>query len=211
MKIVPGVRCAAVVEVEEVERRILRGLFSDTAQLLSDDDADTEADDLAKMVGMSSGERPTDPAVLRLLPDADGQDPERAAEFRRLTEHDIRESKLANIRTALFTLGRTGHIELNEDETRAWSIALNDVRLVLATRLGLATDSDFEDMLSNIDNLDDSTAMTVNVYEFLTWAQDRFTTIMLEALPDGGDDDILGEDDLGRTDTGDTDQDVDDE
>lgn len=198
MKITPSARFTAIVEVEPVERRLLAGLFSDAAELLGGDDAETETDELAKLVGMSSGERPTDPAVLRLLPDVDAEDSERATEFRRLTERDIRESKLANFRTALFTLDRSGRAELTEEQARAWATALGDVRLILATRLGIATESDLENLLETLDEQPESTVMTVNVYELLTWAQDRITTILLEALPDLGEDDEAGGNDLGN-------------
>ncbi len=198
MKITPSARFTAIVEVEPVERRLLAGLFSDAAELLGGDDSETEADELAKLVGMSSGERPTDPAVLRLLPDVDAEDPEHAEEFRRLTERDIRESKLANFRTALFTLDRSGRAELTEEQARAWATALGDVRLILATRLGIATESDLENLLETLDQQPESTVMTVNVYELLTWAQDRITTILLEALPDLGEDDEAGGNDLGN-------------
>lgn len=198
MKITPSARFTAIVEVEPVERRLLAGLFSDAAELLGGDDAETETDELAKLVGMSSGERPTDPAVLRLLPDVDAEDSERATEFRRLTERDIRESKLANFRTALFTLDRSGRAELTEEQARAWATALGDVRLILATRLGIATESDLENLLETLDEQPESTVMTVNVYELLTWAQDRITTILLEALPDLGEDDKAGGNDLGN-------------
>lgn len=198
MKITPSARFTAIVEVEPVERRLLAGLFSDAAELLGGDDAETEADELAKLIGMSSGERPTDPAVLRLLPDVDAEDSERATEFRRLTERDIRESKLANFRTALFTLDRSGRAELTEEQARAWATALGDVRLILATPLGIATESDLENLLETLDEQPESTVMTVNVYELLTWAQDRITTILLEALPDLGEDDEAGGNDLGN-------------
>ena len=46
MKITPGIRSTAIIELEPVERRILSGLFSDAAELL-DDGAETEADELA--------------------------------------------------------------------------------------------------------------------------------------------------------------------
>ena len=198
MKITPSARFTAIVEVEPVERRLLAGLFSDAAELLGGDNSETDADELAKLVGMSSGERPTDPAVLRLLPDVDAEDSERATEFRRLTERDIRESKLANFRTALFTLDRSGRAELTEEQARAWATALGDVRLILATRLGIATESDLENLLETLDEQPESTVMTVNVYELLTWAQDRITTILLEALPDLGEDDEAGGNDLGN-------------
>ena len=148
------------------------------------------ADDLARLVGISSAERPEDPAVLRLLPDVDGDDAERSAEFRRLTEHDLRESKLANIRIALYDLSLTGRIELDEAHTRAWSMALNDVRLVLATRMSMASESDVEDLYAReaADELDDQQATMLTVYDFLTWAQERLTTILLSGLGTGAED-----------------------
>lgn len=197
MKITPGIRSTAIIELEPVERRLLGGLFSDAAELL-DDEAEIEEDELAKLVGMSSGERPTDPAVLRLLPDVDADDAERASEFRRLTERDIRESKLANLRTALFTLSRSSRTELTEDQTRSWATALGDVRLILATRLGIATDADLEHLLETIDEQPESTVMTVHVYELLTWAQDRITSILLETLSDLGEDDEDDDHDFGN-------------
>lgn len=181
MKVHAGTRHTAVLEIEDIERRIFRGLFTDVTKLLTD--GEKAADDLEAMVGLASGERPTDPAVLRLLPDASADDPEVSTEFRRLTEHDIRESKLANLRTALFTLGRTGRVELDKDQTQAWSMALNDVRLVLATRLGIATDADMEELNADNDNLDEATAMSVQVYDFLTWAQEHITSILMDTLP----------------------------
>ncbi len=192
MKIHSTPRHFAVIDLDTAERRLLTSLFSDTAALLADDK--TSADDTApaadaasteeweKMLGLSSGERPDDPAVLRLLPDVAADDPERSAEFRRLTEFDLREGKLANLRTALHSLAGTGRVELDEVGTRAWLIALTDVRLVIATRLGIATDDDFEDLYGREAELDERTAMMLSVYDFLTWAQERLADIMLADL-----------------------------
>ncbi|MGX6451201.1 DUF2017 family protein [Brevibacterium paucivorans] len=75
---------------------------------------------------------------------------------------------------------------------------MGDVRLILATRLGIATDADLEHLLETNDEQPESTVMTVHVYELLTWAQDRITSILLETLPDLGEDDEDGDNDLGN-------------
>lgn len=211
MKIHSTARAFAVLDLEPGEKHIFRSLLSDVAVMLGGKDEldalsgepedtspeagetgerEVSADDLARLVGISTAERPEDPAVLRLLPDVDGDDAERSAEFRRLTEHDLRESKLANIRIALYDLSLTGRIELDEAHTRAWSMALNDVRLVLATRMSMASESDVEDLYAReaADELDDQQATMLTVYDFLTWAQERLTTILLSGLGPGAAD-----------------------
>lgn len=211
MKIHSTARAFAVLDLEPGEKHIFRSLLSDVAVMLGGEDEldalsgepddaapeagetgerEVSADDLARLVGISTAERPEDPAVLRLLPDVDGDDAERSAEFRRLTEHDLRESKLANIRIALYDLSLTGRIELDEAHTRAWSMALNDVRLVLATRMSMASETDVEDLYAReaADELDDQQATMLTVYDFLTWAQERLTTILLSGLGSGAED-----------------------
>ncbi len=212
MKIHSTARAFAVLDLEPGEKHIFRSLLSDVAVMLGGEDEldapagepeaaaapeagesgarEVSADDLARLVGISTAERPEDPAVLRLLPDVDGDDAERSAEFRRLTEHDLRESKLANIRIALYDLSLTGRIELDEAHTRAWSMALNDVRLVLATRMSMASESDVEDLYAReaADELDDQQATMLTVYDFLTWAQERLTSILLSGLGPGAAD-----------------------
>lgn len=190
MKITPGPRGTARLDLSTAERNLFVSVFSDTAGLLGGGEDDrqesdglTEAEQLARLVGMGEAvDRPTDPALLRLLPDVDPDDPERSAEFRRLTDFDLRESKLANLRTALHSLGASGRIVLDDAAQRAWLTALTDVRLVVASRLGLETDADLDELYARADELPDSEAMLVTVYDFLTWAQERLAGILLDSL-----------------------------
>lgn len=188
MKITPGPRGTARLDLSRTEKSVFASVFSDTAALLGHDGEQTsgelsEAEQLARLVGMGGEvERPTDPALLRLLPDVDPDDPERSAEFRRLTDLDLRESKLANLRVALHSLGASGRIELDGPAQRAWLTALTDVRLVVASRLGLETDADLEDLYAREEELPDSEATLVTVYDFLTWAQERLAGILLDSL-----------------------------
>ncbi len=89
-----------------------------------------------------------DPALDRLLPVAHRGDEKVAAEFRRLTEHDLRDRKAANLTAAIEALrGATGdHLELTKEQAGAVAVALTDARLVLGERLGLRTDEDTQSL-----------------------------------------------------------------
>ena len=89
-------------------------------------------------------EAPADPAVARLLPDASRDDPELAESFRRLTEEDLRERKRDALGLAAAALRRAAPVVLGRREAQALLKGLTDVRLVLAERLGIATDEDAE-------------------------------------------------------------------
>lgn len=88
----------------------------------------------------------SDPAVRRVLPDAYPDDPEASAEFRRFTQADLAERKSAHAHRIIATLERTtaGHLALDEPEISSWLRGLTDIRLVLATRLGIVTEEDAE-------------------------------------------------------------------
>ncbi len=81
-----------------------------------------------------------DDALTRLLPDM-SEDPEDALELRKLTEESIASAKIFNLTTLYIELNRSNTEEekifvANED-AKVWLIALNDMRLVLASRLGI--------------------------------------------------------------------------
>ncbi len=141
-------------------------------------------------------ERPTDPAVRRLLPDA-SDDPEQAAEFRRLTDADLRERKIAGLRTWWRALrapgGRQGDaVAVTAAEAPAIAAAMTDVRLVLADRLGIRTDEDGERVYLELaapapappDGSDAAEAMAVRrafvgVYAMLSELQETLVGAML--------------------------------
>lgn len=112
-----------------------------------------------------------DPAVQRLLPDAYPDDAEASAEFRRFTADGLVERKLANASTVLGSIGSatagagptipgpaiTGlegagpegvvangmaTLRLDPPAVQAWLRSIGDVRLTLATRLGIEQDGD---------------------------------------------------------------------
>ena len=158
-------------DVDPVEADVLTAVVSDLLALLGEDEQE-DADPLAAIVGLSSGpvSAPADPALARLLPDAYGDDDEAAREFRRYTEGDLRAGKRANatiVLTALAPLaGRGGRLTLDRDEADAWLGCLNDLRLVLGTRLDVTEETE----LAVRD--DDPRAQALQVYGWLGWLQE---------------------------------------
>jgi hypothetical protein len=82
---------------------------------------------------------PDDPAIFRLFPNPYPDDKQREEEYRLLAHTELMESHLA----ALATLEASADAErLNEEEAEAWMRALNEVRLVLGTRLDVTEEGD---------------------------------------------------------------------
>jgi hypothetical protein len=113
---------------------------------------------------------PEDPVLARLLPDAYGDDPEAAGEFRRYTEPGLRSGKVEAARTVLATLPATGgRVRLSPGDAEAWLRSLNDVRLALGVVLGIT--DDYEREFASLDPEDPREAY-LQVYDFLTFLQE---------------------------------------
>ena len=110
-----------------------------------------ESDPFLHLVGFGANELPPDDPVLRrLLPNA-YDDPEASAEFRRYTEHGLREKKRAHALTIYEALlpqdeewnadnpieRGSIEIEIKEIQIMDWLSGINDLRLALAVRLGI--------------------------------------------------------------------------
>lgn len=123
-----------------------------------------------------------DSAVARLFPDAYRNDPVEAAEFRRLTERDLRDRKKGNAETVIRTLdsatpkGTAMRFEVDPGAANAWLRALADVRLVLAARLGLNHDD------TPVDSDGDDNGAR-GAYEWLAWLQDSLVRACSKQLP----------------------------
>ena len=129
--------------------------------------------DLEKMFSETSApppERPADPVLARLLPDAYNDDPEAAGEFRKYTESSLREAKKYFAQTLLETLPPDGgRVKLTADQARDWLRALNDVRLMFGVRLEVT--EDFEEQLAALDPKDPRLA-AFEVYGWLGTVQE---------------------------------------
>ena len=163
--------------LEESERSLLANLTSQLVGMVQPDEPDEDQDPLAAMVGIDlDATRPTDPAVGRLFPDAYLDDPTASDDFRRYTERSLRESKLANARTVLDTLASSGDkITLAEGAASAWMGTLNDLRLVLGTRLNITDEGhQIPDDLSP----DDASFGLHHIYDWLTYLQETLVQAM---------------------------------
>ena len=113
---------------------------------------------------------PEDPVLARLLPDAYGDDPESAGEFRRYTEQGLRSGKVAAAQTVLDTLpAGGGRVRLRPEDAQAWLRSLNDVRLAIGTVLGIT--EDYEDEMEAAGWADPRSAY-LEVYHWLGYVQD---------------------------------------
>ncbi|WP_432791229.1 DUF2017 family protein [Brevibacterium sp. K11IcPPYGO002] len=181
-----------VLTLQDNERSLMLTVFTDLAALLAEDgDSDDDRPDSENWearLGLVDRPRPEDPALLRLLPDVDPDDDERSAEFRRLTEFDLKQAKAHNVRIVLLGLSKGNDISLTRDEVLAWMKGLNDLRLVLAVRLEIDTEEAQEEKYAHREDLSESEDLTLTLYDFLTWIQDRLTTTLLNQMQ--GDDEI---------------------
>jgi len=127
--------------------------------------------DFAAILGTDSPpEPPEDPVLARLLPDAYGDDPEAAGDFRRYTEPGLRSGKVAAARTVLATLPAAGgRVRLSAGDAEAWLRSLNDVRLALGVVLGIT--EDYEHEFAGLDP-EDPRGAYLHVYDFLTFLQE---------------------------------------
>ena len=137
------------------------------------------AEDQAEL-DASGAER--DPALDRLLPTANRQDDEAAAEFRRLTEQGLRQRKASALAAAADLVRRGDKLRLDRSEARTMLVALTDVRLVLGERMGLRTDDDVAILEAVAEELDDDDPLgyALSVYDFLTWLQETLASALLD-------------------------------
>jgi hypothetical protein len=133
--------------------------------------ADGPFDELAAILGTTGpAVPPEDPVLARLLPDAYGDDPESAGEFRRYTEPGLRSGKVAAAQTVLATLPAAGgRVRLSAGDAEAWLRSLNDVRLALGVVLHVT--EDYEHESGGLDPADPRQAY-LHVYDFLTYLQE---------------------------------------
>ncbi|MFP5321897.1 MAG: DUF2017 family protein [Acidimicrobiia bacterium] len=109
------------VTLPEAEQDLLRTLVPQLRDLLTTDD----------------------PSLTRLFPTAYADDPERDAGYHALVRDELLERRFAAL-DALESTIEGG--EVDEEQLSAWMRALNDLRLVLGTRLDVSEDDDPMDL-----------------------------------------------------------------
>ena len=113
-----------------------------------------------------------DPSTRRLFPSAYPGDPERDNEYRSLVRDELLERRLEAIDVVESSLDAD---TLEEQELTAWMSAINDLRLVLGTRL------DVDETLPELDP-DDPLAPAYAVYEYLGWLLTHIVDALSESL-----------------------------
>ncbi|HEX4867223.1 MAG TPA: DUF2017 family protein [Acidimicrobiales bacterium] len=114
-----------------------------------------------------------DPLVRRLFPTAYNEDAERDREYQQLVRDELLERRLAALATVEATLEERA---LTEAQVSGWMTALNDLRLVLGTRLDVSED------LSEVD-ADDPDVTAYAVYEYLGFLLSEVVDALAEDLP----------------------------
>jgi hypothetical protein len=114
---------------------------------------------------------PGDESLRRLFPPAyEEADDEQA--YRELAGDDLLRGRLE----ALALVERTvGQQRLTADEADAWLRALNDLRLVLGTRLDVQEDTFLDELRA-----DDPRAPALAVYAFLSWLQEQLVAALMD-------------------------------
>jgi uncharacterized protein DUF2017 len=118
--------------------------------------------------------RSDDPALERLFPPAYADDPARDAEYQELVHDDLVNERLGSVETLEATIDAT---QLTEDQVLAWLSAINDLRLILGTRLDITEDMDPSDVPS-----DDPRVPTFELYAYLTVLEEEAVSALSSAL-----------------------------
>ncbi|TIC87488.1 DUF2017 domain-containing protein [Nocardioides sp. GY 10113] len=169
------------------EADLLRSLAAQLIELLHNEAAVPARDDdpLAALLDFSGPTtEPDDPVLQRLLPNAYRGDAEAAGEFRRFTENGLRDSKSRAAVTVIETLEEAGlpdepegpeaeaitlDVELDQAQAQVWMRSLTDLRLALATRLGVVEGD--EDYWAGLPD-EDPRAQAHHIFEWLGFLQE---------------------------------------
>ncbi|MER7541620.1 DUF2017 domain-containing protein [Actinomadura sp.] len=161
------------------EAALLRALMEQLLALIGG--APGGDDELAALGIAENAEKPDDPVLARLFPDAYRDDGEAAEEFRRYTEMGLRDGKREAAGLVLGALtGDGADVVLDEEQAQGWLRALNDVRLALGTRLDV-TEEWYEEA-SAMDPRDPRASLFA-VYDWLTMLQESLVQVLWEPLP----------------------------
>lgn len=166
------------------EADLLRSLAAQLVELLRNEVAAPTStnDPLEDMLDFSGPTTaPEDPVLARLFPTAYLDDDEAAGEFRRFTERGLRDGKARHAITIIDMLEAAGlpdelpddevwiDVELSLSEAQAWLKSFTDMRLALASRLGVEEgDEDYWDSLPE----EDPRAHVHDIYQWVGFLQE---------------------------------------
>ncbi len=173
--------CVATFSVFEAD--LLRSLAAQLIELLRNEAAtsSTRSDPLEELLDFSGPTtEPDDPVLARLFPTAYPDDEEAAGDFRRFTESTLRDGKAAAAALVIDTLEEAGlpaepedgiviDVELDRPAAMTWMRSFTDMRLAIATRLGVEEgDEEYWQALPD----DDPRAQVHDIYDWLGYLQE---------------------------------------
>lgn len=156
---------AIVVALEDNEREVLRNLLAQLRMLVRAEAGDTE--EPGHVVDEAS-------PVRRLFPTAYPGNANREGEYQAMVRGPLVEQRLASIDTVDQTLDSD---TLDDETAGAWMRTLNDLRLVVGTRLDVSEDQ------TEVDP-DDPDAHLHAVYDYLGFLVDRIVVALTQTLPE---------------------------
>jgi len=133
------------------EQLLLRDLLDDLEPLLAD---------------------PDDPALRRLFPPAYSDD-ENDEQYRSLVRDQLVTGRAKALATMRATLGSD---TLDLEQADEWLRALNDLRLVLGTRLEVSEEIDYEDI-----DVEEPRGRDLAIYGYLAWLQEQLVDALQPA------------------------------
>lgn len=119
-----------------------------------------------------------DPAVGRLFPPAYEDDPARQADYEALVRDDLTAQRLRSLQIMEETLRAN---RLDEEQVNAWLGALNDLRLILGTKLDVSEDTDPDDIPDT-----DEQAPAYALYYYLGWLEEQIVEELATGLDTAG-------------------------
>jgi hypothetical protein len=174
----------AVATFTGFEADLLRSLASQLVELLRNEVAAPSGSDdpLEQLLDFSGPTTaPDDPVLARLFPTAYPHDEEAAGEFRRFTEGALRNHKAESAVQLIDTLEEAGlpgelgeedlvvDVELDREACVTWLKSFTDIRLALATRLGVEEgDEDYWLALPD----EDPRAHVYDIYQWVGYLQE---------------------------------------
>ena len=115
---------------------------------------------------------PDDPALRRLFPPAYSDD-ESDEQYRSLVRDQLVTGRAKALATMRATLGSD---TLDLEQADAWLRALNDLRLVLGTRLEVSEEVDYEDL-----DVEEPRGRDLAIYGYLAWLQEQLVDALQPA------------------------------
>ena len=130
------------LRLPESERQLVTSLVGQLRRVLTGDDV------------------AADPGMRRLFPSAYADDAARDAEYREMVHDDLLAARLGALDVVEATVGASN---VDEAQLLAWMGAINDLRLVLGTRLDVSEETAFDP------DPEDPDAPALAVYQYLSF------------------------------------------